>query len=39
MELALVGQAGLGDPESAAQILDRIAALQSFVSMASFTCW
>ncbi len=39
MELALVGQAGLADPNPPAQVVDGIAALQSFGQDGSFTCW
>jgi hypothetical protein len=39
MELALVGQAGLADPNPPAQVVDGIAALQSFGLDGSFTCW
>jgi hypothetical protein len=38
MELAHVRQAGLNDPDPA-QVVDGIAALQSFGLDGSFTCW
>jgi hypothetical protein len=39
MELAHVRQAGLNDPDPPAQVVDGIAALQSFGIDGSFTCW